>query len=109
MGMTKTEYWEESPFLAVAYRNAYRLKRRIENEQAWLQGMYVYDAFAVCMANAFSKPGSKKLTYVDKPFDIFPLTEREKKIREAQENAKMEKAMKEIMRRQRQRKKKNGD
>ena len=105
MGMTPTEYWEKSPFLAVAFRKAYRLKRQVENEKAWLQGMYIYDAFAVCLANALSKQGSKKQNYAEKPFDIFPLTEREKKIRQAQENAKMEQAMKEIMRKQRQRKK----
>ena len=71
MGMTPTEYWEESPFLAVAYRKAFRLKRQVENEQAWLQGMYVYDAFAVCMANAFSKPGSKRQNYIENPIEIF--------------------------------------
>lgn len=109
MGMTPTEYWEESPFLAVAYRKAFRLKRQVENEQAWLQGMYVYDAFAVCMANAFSKPGSKRQNYIENPVEIFPLTEREKKFKEAQENAKMEAAMKEIMLRQRQRKKSKGE
>ena len=109
MGMTPTEYWEESPFLAVAYRKAFRLKRQVENEQAWLQGMYVYDAFAVCLSNAFSKPGSKRQNYIESPIEIFPLTEREKKFKEAQENAKMEAAMKEIMRRQRQRKKSKGD
>ena len=107
--MTPKQYWEESPYLAVAFRNAFRLKRQIDNEQAWLNGMYVYDAIAVCMANAVSKQGSKKQTYIEKPIDIFPLTEREKKIREAQENAKMEAAMKEIMRKQRQRKKQKGD
>ena len=109
MGMTPTQYWEESPFLAVAFRNAFRLRRQVENEQAWLQGMYVFDAFSVVMSNAFSKPGSKREKYFDKPIDIFPLTEREKKIKEAQENAKMEAAMKEMMRRQRQRKKSKGE
>jgi len=109
MGMSFEQYWDEPPFLAVVFRKAFRLKRQIENEQAWLQGMYVYDAFAVCMSNAFSKPGAKKQSYLDKPIEIFPLTEREKKIREAQENAKMEQAMKEMIRRQQARKKQKGD
>ena len=109
MGMSYTEYWDEPPFLAVAFRKAFRLKRQVENEQAWLQGMYVYDAFAVCMSNAFSKPGSKRQNYLDKPIDIYPLTEREKKIKEAQENAKMEQAMKEMIRRQQARKKQKGE
>jgi hypothetical protein len=109
MGMTPTQYWEESPYLAVAYRKAYRLKREAENEQAWLQGLYVFDAFAVCLANALSKRGAKKQTYLEKPIDIFPLTEREKKRREDVENAKMQAAMEAMMREQRLKKKSKGD
>ena len=108
MGMSYTEFWDEPPFLAVAYRKAYRLKREIENEQAWLQGLYVYDAFAVCMANAFSKRGSKRQNYFERPIDIFPLTEREKKEREQAEFAKMQAAMESMIQEQR-RKKKQGD
>lgn len=109
MGMTPTQYWEESPCLVVAYRKAYRLRREADNEQAWLQGLYVFDAFAVCLANAFAKRGSKKQNYIDKPIDIFPLTEREKKRREAEENAKMQAAMEAMVREQRQKKKSKGD
>ena len=104
MGMSMKEYWEESPFLAVVYRKAYRLKRETENEQAWLQGLYIYDAFAVCLANVFAKRGAKKLNYMEKPVDIFPLTEREKKRREAEEVIKMQRAMEAIASRQRQKK-----
>ena len=109
MGMTPTQYWEESPYLAVAYRKAYRLKREAENEQAWLQGLYVFDAFAVCLANAFAKRGSKKQNYIGKPIDIYPLTDREKKRREAEENAKMQAAMEAMVREQRRKKKSKGD
>jgi hypothetical protein len=109
MGMTPTQYWEESPCLAVAYRKAYRLKREAENEQAWLQGLYVFDAFAVCLANAFAKRGSKKQNYIEKPIGIYPLTDREKKRREAEENAKMQAAMEAMVREQRRKKKSKGD
>ena len=109
MGMTYEQYWEQSPYLAVAYRRAYRLKREAENEQAWLQGLYVFDAFAVCLANAFAKRGSKKQNYIDKPIDIYPLTESEKKHREAEANAKMQAAMEAMVREQRRKKKSKGD
>ena len=79
MGMSYTEFWDGPPFLVVAYRKAFRIKREIENEQAWLQGLYVYDAFVVCMANMFSGRGAKKQSYLERPVDIFPLTEEEKK------------------------------
>lgn len=109
MGMTYEQYWEWPPYLAVAYRKAYRLRREAENEQAWLQGLYVFDAFAVCLANAFAKRGAKKQNYIEKPIDIFPLTEREKKRREQAEQMKMQKAMEDMARMQRQRKKQKGD
>lgn len=109
MGMPPAQFWDETPLLAVFYRKAYKLKRQMDNEQAWLAGMYVYDAFAVCMANAFGKRGSKKFTYIEKPIDIFPLTKREKKIREQQEYAKMQEAMEAMRKKQQRTKKQKGD
>jgi hypothetical protein len=85
MGMTYEQYWDAPPHLAVAYRKAYILRRKTENEQAWLAGLYVYDAFAVCLANVFAKRGAKKQQYLEQPMDIFPLTEREKKRRKQEE------------------------
>lgn len=105
MGMTYEQYWDMSPYLVIAYRKAYKLKREIANEQAWLQGLYVYDAFAVCMANAFAKRGAKKENYLEKPVDIFPLTDSEKERREQEERDKMQKAMEAIARKQRRKKK----
>lgn len=105
--MTYQQYWDESPYLAIVYRKAYRLKRQMQNENAWLQGMYVLDAFAVCLANAFSKRGAKKQEYLSRPIDIFPLTKEEKKTRELEEQKKMEEAMKAIQRAQK--KKNKGD
>ena len=110
MGMSFEQYWDEPPFLAVVYREAFRLKRELDNEQAWLAGLYVYDAFAVSLANVFAKRGAKKQQYFEKPIDIFPLTEREKKRREAEERAKMQRAMESMARKQQAKKKaKQGD
>ena len=109
MGMTYEQYWEGSPQLAVAYRKAYELKRKADNEQAWLHGMYVCDAFAVVLQNAFKKRGQRVQTYLEKPIDIFPLTEKEKKRKEAEQNRKMQQAMEQMIRKQRQDKKHKGD
>ena len=106
--MSYEQYWEQSPRLAIAYRKAYRLKHETENEQAWLQGLYFYDAVAVCLANAFGGKSAKKQNYLERPIDIFPLTEEEKKQREAEENEKMRKVMEEMIRRQRREKTKGG-
>lgn len=109
MGMSPSEYWDEPPRLAVAYRKAYRIKREIENEQAWLAGLYVYDAFGVCMANAFSKRGAKKVNYLERPVDIYPLSEEEKKRREKIEYAKMQRTMENMALAQRRKKAQKGD
>ena len=106
MGMSYSEFWDAPPHSAVAYRKAYKIKREIENQQAWLQGMYVYDAFAVCLANAFAKRGAKQQNYLEQPLDIFPLTEQEKKRREQKEYEKMQSALEAMARKQRSEKKK---
>ena len=108
MGMSYEQFWDGHPHLAVAYRKAHKLKQELANQQAWLQGLYVYDALAVCLKNAFSKQGARKAEYVEQPIDIFPLTEAEKKRREAKEYEKMQEAMK-AMQRQQRRKKQKGD
>lgn len=69
--MTPNEFWYEEPRLL----NSYIKKRELEldslNYQAWLFGLYTYDAFSVVLSNAFSKEGSKKSTYFEKPLDEF--------------------------------------
>lgn len=109
MGMTYEQFWDEPPQLAKTYRKAYKLKREIDNENAWIAGLYMYDAFAVCLSNLFSKRGAKKKEYLERPMDIFPLTEAEKKRREHEEFKKMENAL-QAMRdaQQREKKKKQG-
>lgn len=109
MGMTWTQFWDEEPEIAVAYRKAYKLRRELDNENAWLQGLYVYDAFAVVLSNAFGKRGSTKHQYLEKPIDIFPLTESEKKRREQEEREKMMNALKAMQKRQQAREKERGD
>lgn len=101
MGMTYSEFWDGPPVLAKVFREAFKLRRKMENEQAWLQGLYNCHALAVCLSNAFSKQGSKKQTYFERPIDIFPLTEKEKKLREMEENKKMQRALEAMARSQR--------
>ncbi len=101
MGMTYHQYWDEPPYLAVTYRRSYRLKREMDNENAWLQGLYVCDAVGVALQNAFAKRGAKKEKYIERPIDIFPLTEAEKARREEEEMKKMQAAMEAMAKKQR--------
>ena len=73
-GMSYDEFWYGKPILAKYYREKHKLEIEQTNQQLWLQGLYIYDAFAVVLGNAFSK---RKNKYLDKPLELFPPTEEE--------------------------------
>jgi hypothetical protein len=72
--------------MARAYAQAYLLKRKIENENAWIQGAYIANAFASVIASSF---GKKSVKYMDKPMDLFPKTEAEKQTEIREERRKL--------------------
>lgn len=81
-GMSYDEFWYGDPFRAVAYREAHRLRIEQANQQLWLQGLYVHNAVAVAINNAFNK---KKEKYIAEPVQLFPPSEEEKQAK-AEEN-----------------------
>ena len=91
MGMSADEYWYGDPYLAVGYRRADELRRRRQNESLWLQGLYIYDAFSVTMANAFKKKGAKSVSYPEKPYDVARKTKKEKEAAAKAEQRKIKK------------------
>lgn len=71
MGMTYEEYWNGDSTLVKAYRKAQELKKQMQNELLWLQGMYFYEALC-CVApilKAFSKQ-RKPVPYRDSPYPL---------------------------------------
>ena len=70
IGMTYEEYWEGDSALPIFYRKAQKLRNDMENQKAWLQGMYFYEA--ICnvspVLHAFAKKGAKPLPYPSKPY-----------------------------------------
>lgn len=74
MGMTADQYWDGDVYLAKGYREAYRLKRKEENFNAFLHGKYIYAAL-ICasplMRSSFGKGKVKAHDYLDKPYDLF--------------------------------------
>ena len=73
IGMSYAEYWEGDPKLAQYFRKAYRIKQEEINNNAWLQGMYVYDAVSTALHNALrgmgkSKPPAKD--YAKQPYEF---------------------------------------
>ena len=86
-GMTYDDYWHGDPMMASAYREAYIMKQKKENEMMWINGMYTLNAFSVVMANAFREKGKPAVEYLSKPIELFPKTKQEKE-QEAEEERK---------------------
>ena len=84
--MTYEQFWLGDPWLCAPYREAHRLYIQQRNEELWLQGLYVHNAFGVAINNAFSK---NKLKYIQKPLDILKPTEDEEKKRIEQTRKKL--------------------
>lgn len=77
IGMTSAEYWEGDCLLTQYYRKAYLMKQSRENEKAWLQGLYIYDAVSTVVKNGWGlKSNEQPTSYPAKPYAI---TEEEKK------------------------------
>lgn len=89
-GMTYDQYWHGDPWSLKAYKDAYNLRNRHQNEMFWINGIYTLNALAVVIGNAFGKKGSPPRKYLEKPLDIFPKTEMEEK-------AEMEKKQRELI------------
>lgn len=87
--MTADEFWNASPFLVRAYAEAYKLKQRQFNEQAWLQGLYFYSALAAVVGSAMRGKGGRKLEYIKEPIDLGLETEAEKQAKAEREREKI--------------------
>lgn len=78
-GMSVKEFWEDDPDLFWAYRFSYieriKFKNEDENQIAWLQGAYIYEAVSIALSNAFSK---QKLSYSKLPYGVKVEEDREK-------------------------------
>lgn len=70
--MTADEFWYGEPCLAEAYREAQKLRDERRNQELWLQGLYVYDAFSVVVSNAFGGKSHSKQKYLEQPIELHP-------------------------------------
>lgn len=70
--MTEEQYWDKDCELVKYYREAEAMRREKFNQEAWLQGMYIYDAIMRLspILHAFAKKGTKPQPYVDVPYPI---------------------------------------
>lgn len=68
IGMSSAEYWTGDPVLARYFRKAYQLRLEQQDYNAWLQGMYYYEALSIALSNAFRKKGTPTLNYTEQPY-----------------------------------------
>ena len=94
IGMSYAEYWEGDSVLAQYYRKAYQIKQEEINNNAWLQGMYIYDAVSTALHNALRGFGKNKAPikdYAKQPYEmknkVKTQAEKEKEVRIEQEKA----------------------
>lgn len=70
--MTYEQYWDKDCSLVKSYREAHKLKMQRQNEFAWLQGMYIYEA--LCDVSPIfrdtAKKGTKPIEYSSRPYAI---------------------------------------
>lgn len=85
-GMTYEQFWYGDPCLAIPFRKAHELQVEQRNQELWLQGLYFYNAVSVAINNAFSK---QKQKYINKPLQLFPPSEDERKAQIAENNRKL--------------------
>jgi len=69
------------------YREAEELRMERRNQEAWLQGMYVYDAIfrLAPILHAFAKKGAKPKPYVEEPYPITRKEQEDKQQRREKE------------------------
>lgn len=90
IGMSPEEYWKGDAFLPRAYRKAYRMKQEQINHNAWLQGLYFYDAAISALTHLNSKQSAHK-SYAAKPYSFTAEDiERDKKDKKVEAEAQAE-------------------
>lgn len=72
MGMTNEQFWEQDCQLVIPFRKAYQIRQEQQNQQAWLQGLYIWKALqcAPIFVNGFVPKGAVIEPYYDKPLDF---------------------------------------
>lgn len=87
-GMSYDLYWHGDPYAPRMFYKAQKLQNERHNQEMWLQGLYIYNAFSVVLSNAFSKKGSKPAKYIEKPFPLYPPTKEEREAEALKERQK---------------------
>lgn len=89
--MSSAEYWANDPSLVRYFRKAYEMKQEEFNNNAWLQGMYIYDAVSTALHNTLRGKNTKAREYAKQPYKFEnkekPEAEKAKEVEIEQEKA----------------------
>lgn len=88
IGMSYDEFWHGNADLPRYYRKAYKLRQEKVNQDAWLNGLYVYDALTSAMSHLSSNKSHHK-AYAEKPYSFDSKKNAEEKVIEEQAKAEM--------------------
>lgn len=67
--MSSAEYWDGDNDLPRYYRKAYKMKQEQINREAWMHGLYVYDAVVSAMSHLSQNKNSHK-NYAAEPYSF---------------------------------------
>lgn len=70
IGMTYDQYWFGDPMMSRDFYNAHKLKQEMQNELAWINGLYTMCALQATVGNMFKKKTDKANEYPKQPFDF---------------------------------------
>lgn len=89
VGCSYDEYWNSPAWIAQSIMAAHQIKRKMQNEELWLQGYYTFAAVSTALSNIHLDGKKRKPNlYLDKPFDIFEKTDEEKRLEAIKEREK---------------------
>ncbi len=87
--MSYEQYWHGDSSLPKYYREAYKKRQEQSNHEAWLHGLYVYDALLSAMSHMNPNKNTHQ-KYAEKPYSFTPEEvekEEENKVIEAEARA----------------------
>ena len=72
LGMSYDEFYNKDCTLTLAYLKAHELKQKYNNNNMWLQGMYIYDALTRVspIFNPYAKSGTTPIPYPEEPYPL---------------------------------------
>lgn len=79
IGMPYEEYWYGDTYAIRYYYRAHRLRQEMQNEQAWINGLYTLKALEATVGNLMKKKTDKAIEYPSQPFDFRPKKQEQKK------------------------------